>query len=350
MAVWVVRGGKYGEQEGIATEHDVSAIRWLELPDLSALAANPDEAEARAEFDRMYAKVYSHESSASQAVNRRQVWSFVRGIKKSDLIFLPLKTTHSIAAGRVEADYQYRTDLGDIVRHTRGVTWMRLDISRSIIKQDLLYSLGSVLTVFKPTRNDAQHRLEVIARTGKDPGPSPTTKTGEVPPEPPEDKIDVEEAAMIDIRAHINSRFKGHGLARLVEAILVAEGYSTFTSPPGADGGVDILAGRGPLGFDEPRLCVQVKSQESPIDAPSVSQLLGVMSGFGVKEGLFVAWGGYTKGVEQQHKKNSFFRVRLWGAEDVIEKVFEHYDQLPADIRADIPLKRIWVLVPDEDA
>jgi restriction system protein len=161
---------------------------------------------------------------------------------------------------------------------------------------------------------------------------------------------DLEEVAMEDIRARINAKMKGHGFARLVEAILIAEGYTTFTSPPGADGGVDILAGRGAFGFDEPRICVQVKSQDSPVDAPTVSQLLGVMSGFNVHEGLFVSWGGYTKGVEQQHKKNSFFRVRLWGAEEVIEKVFEHYEKLSADIRADLPLKRIWMLVPDEDA
>jgi restriction system protein len=95
---------------------------------------------------------------------------------------------------------------------------------------------------------------------------------------------------------------------------------------------------------------VQVKSLDSSVDAPTVSQLLGVMSSYNVGEGLFVSWGGYTKAAVQQHKKSGFFKVRLWGAEDVIEKVFEHYEDLPADIRADLPLKRIWILVPDEDA
>ena len=44
----------------------------------------------------------------------------------------------------------------------------------------------------------------------------------------------------------------------------------TKLSPPGPDGGIDIFAGRGPFGLDAPRLCVQVKSQNSPADRKSV--------------------------------------------------------------------------------
>lgn len=42
-------------------------------------------------------------------------------------------------------------------------------------------------------------------------------------------------------------------MIRLVEAVLEAEGDVTELSPPGADGGVDILAGSGPLGFSRSR-------------------------------------------------------------------------------------------------
>ena len=51
-------------------------------------------------------------------------------------------------------------------------------------------------------------------------------------------------------------------------------------SPPGADGGVDILAGKGPLGFDPPRLVVQVKSQDAPVDVGVLRELQGVMHQF----------------------------------------------------------------------
>jgi hypothetical protein len=38
-------------------------------------------------------------------------------------------------------------------------------------------------------------------------------------------------------------------MATPVEAVLKAQGYTTFVSPPGADKGVDILAAPGALGF-----------------------------------------------------------------------------------------------------
>jgi predicted Mrr-cat superfamily restriction endonuclease len=56
--------------------------------------------------------------------------------------------------------------------------------------------------------------------------------------------MDVEEFATDQVRAFIGERFTGHGLARLVEAVLQAQGLSTFRSPPGADGGVDVLVPR----------------------------------------------------------------------------------------------------------
>lgn len=53
---------------------------------------------------------------------------------------------------------------------------------------------------------------------------------------------DLEEQGQDQIASLIEARFKGHNLTRLVEAILQAQGYTTWRSPEGADGGADILA------------------------------------------------------------------------------------------------------------
>ncbi len=65
---------------------------------------------------------------------------------------------------------------------------------------------------------------------------------------------------------YIQRKFAGHKLTDLLDAVLQAEGYLTRVSPPGPDGGVDILVGSGPMRFGEPRLCVQVKASPSPAD------------------------------------------------------------------------------------
>jgi restriction system protein len=41
----------------------------------------------------------------------------------------------------------------------------------------------------------------------------------------------------------IGAKSTGHNLARLVEAILKAQGYITTKFEPGKDGGIDIIAG-----------------------------------------------------------------------------------------------------------
>ena len=68
-------------------------------------------------------------------------------------------------------------------------------------------------------------------------------------------------------------------------AILTAEGFQCQQAPPGPDGGIDITAGRGPLGLDSPRLLVQVKSG-AQIGSPVVTQLHGVMTTHGAEQGL----------------------------------------------------------------
>jgi restriction system protein len=134
----------------------------------------------------------------------------------------------------------------------------------------------------------------------------------------------------------------------LVDAILRAQGYTTYLSPEGSDGGADILAGMGTLGFGTPQLCVEVKSGDTPIDRPTVDKLLGAMSKFGAQQGLFVSWSGFKTNV-QKELAQSFFRVRLWSQKELLEALFSTYDKLDDELKAELPLKRIWAVAAQED-
>ena len=185
-------------------------------------------------------------------------------MKEGDIVVLPRKLTSQIALGRVKGPYQY-LKIGEEFRHVRPVEWIRPDIPRTTFEQDLLYSFGAFLTVCTITRNNAEVRVGAVldgeADLGlviKDQGSDDqrgVANDSETIPDP-----DLPQLAHDQIIAHIQTRFAGHALANLVDAVLRAEGWETRLSPPGPDGGVDILAGRGSLGLDEPRLCVQVKS------------------------------------------------------------------------------------------
>ena len=332
MSLWLVRAGRYGEQENGALEHGVATIGWNELPDLSSI-------KSREALRTLYEKTNQGFKKMRIANEVGQIWAFINRIQPNDLIVLPLKLRSAIAIGRVIGPYQYRTDLTPNIYHSLPVEWIKTDLPRTIFDQDLLYSFGAYMTVCQIQRNKAEERIRAILK-GKKPEPF-------VPPEGGDEEaqiIDVEQVARDQILEYLNRKFTGHELTRLVEAVLQAQGYVTKRSDPGPDGGVDILAGAGPMGFDAPRLCVQVKSSQAPVDVTILRSLQGSMKTFSADQGLLVSWGGFNRSVLEESRR-SFFTVRLWDSGDLLESILRYFDRLPDSLQAELPLKRIWGLV-----
>ena len=343
MTIWLIRAGKYGEHEQkFEDEERVYACNELDV-DLTKL-------KERSELSIALRERYP-DSKPKRITNwASQIWPFVFEITKDDLVVLPLKTQRAIQIGKVTGDYHFEPNGPNPFYHWRPVKWIAKAVPRSHFGKDLLYSFGASMTICRVQRNNAEKRIEAMrANDWKPEAVDAITKnTTPASDEVSEESTDLEEAARDRIAQLIAACFKGHGLTRLVEAILKAQGYTTYRSPDGADGGADILAGAGPLGFSEPRLCVEVKSEDSPIDRPTVDKLLGAVSKFGAAEGLFVAWGGF-KGNVQKELATSFFRVRLWTQKELLEALFEHYDDLEEELKAELPLKRIWTVAAQNE-
>jgi len=331
MAVWLVRAGKHGEHEQFALDNGVVLIGWQAMPDLSKV-------KAREEVDAAYQKAYPGAGTGRRANHVGQFWAFVHRIQAGDLVVLPGKRGSTIAIGKVTGPYKYRKDIPDSP-HTRPVEWLQKEIPRTKFEQDLLYTLGSAMTVCQVERNNAEVRIRALVE-GKTPPVVEPNGGEEIP--------DIEQVARDQITKFIERRFKGHDMARLVEAVLLAEGYLTQRSDPGPDGGADILAGTGPLGFSPPRLCVQVKSQQSAADLSVFQALKGAMQTFGAEQGLLVCWGGFNRVVLSESRR-TFFGIRLWDADDLVEAIFRSYDKLSDELKAELPLKRTWALVQEED-
>jgi restriction system protein len=340
---WLVRAGRHGERESMAVEQSLALVGWEELDDLSKVAT-------RDQLVDVLRSTYPDAGSGRIANWTGQLWAFLHRVQPGDLAVLPFKHRPMIAIGRVTGPYAFRADLPVDARHVRPVQWLRTDIPRTAVGQDLLYSLGAFLTVCELRRNQAAQRLAALADTGRDPGQSAAVGAE------PAELVDIEEAATtrIDfarlaqdgISAFIAERFSGHGLARLVEAVFQARGMTTFRSPEGPDAGIDVLAGAGPLGMDAPRVCVQVKT--GSVDVRIVRELQGVLGRLGADQGLVVAWAGLTKSAEAELRQQ-FFQVRVWTADDLIRELTSVYDRLPDDLQAELPLKRVWTLALEAD-
>ena len=339
--VYVVRAGRNGEDEDYALENNVAIVGFRDVPTL----------EGANDFDSVLELVknaYPDIKSRAAGNFSGQLWAFALAMQTDDIVVLPRKRTSQIAIGRVTGPYR-NSKANSELRHMRPVQWVLSDIPRTTFAQDLLYSFGAFMTVCNISRNEAARRVAVVLDGKPDPGPSVLPKKL-IPPTPTDESVsDLSQMAHDQIVAQIQSRFTGHAMVGLVDAVLQSDGWETAVSAPGPDGGVDILAGRGSLGLDGPRLCVQVKSQNSPADVTVYRTLQGTMQSFKAEQGLLVCWGGFNKTVLQESKQ-SHFMVRLWDSSDLVGAIYRNYERLPAEIQAELPLKRVWTLVVEEPA
>lgn len=343
MAVWMVRGGRAGERESWALENQVSGGGFREVGDLSKCQSRDD----------VYEVVSAAMPERKVAANRNfsaQLWALRGRIQEGDIVVMPLKTTRQIAIGRCSSGYKYRDHEDAEKRHSVGVTWIRTDIPRSSLKQDLLFMLGAFMTICEIRRNDAESRLEAVLAGGADPGAElPALKGKTATPDGEDDsleevdQVDIEDVARDAIRIRLVETFQSHQLADLTAAILRARGLTCVVSPPGPDKGVDIVAGSGPLGLDSPRIVVQCKSSAAPMDISVIQRLQGAMGTLGAEQALLVAYGGVNKPASEL-LTNQQFKVKVWDVDDVLNMLLDCYDSIDPTVREMIPLKNVWTL------
>ncbi len=109
------------------------------------------------------------------------------------------------------------------------------------------------------------------------------------------------------------------------------------------------MAGSGPLGFDTPRICVQVKSSKSPVNVNVLRELEGTARNFRAEHSILVAWGGSNK-IADKENKLSFFSTRIWGQGEILNELLKYYEKFDDELKAELPLKRIWAIVEQEES
>ena len=150
------------------------------------------------------------------------------------------------------------------------------------------------------------------------------------------EELDLDQEIKDRIVARLRQKFAGARLKHLVASILRASDYEVVETGP--EGGVDMVAGRGELGFGQPRLCVQVNAERGPVGLAEYVRLSDNLDTFGAEHGLLVSLGGFAKTVHDRHARQ-FFEIRLWGPDKLAQRLLETYEDLPVDIRSDVPLR-----------
>jgi len=340
MSLWLLRAGSSGEYESKFLSDNRVYVTWQGFDnDLSQFSSQD-------ELRQSLSKYYPDQKPGTIKNWSSQIWPFGHRMEIGDWVVLPSKKKASIHFGKITGKYQFLPNAQDPFFHSREVEWFATDIPRSNFDQDILYSFGAFMTICRISRNNAEQRIHDMAENGWKSQLSSFTAVPNDYSESTSEGIndsDIERYAKDQIVKFIEARFAGHGMARLVEAILKAKGFFTYRSPEGPDKGVDLLAAAGPLGFESPSICVQVKSGDMPVDRPTLDQLIGAMQNFNADKGLLVSWAGFKNTVDKEMPAQ-FFRVRLWDQDKLIDELLEAFPDLDEELKAELPFKRVWAI------
>ena len=271
-----------------------------------------------------------------------QLYRFSNVMKEGDRVLTPLKPSRMVLVGEVAGSYEFASREPN--PHRRKVDWLT-KFSRDDVSVPLKRSLGGERTVYR-----IDGHTDEIARLaeGVSSSSAPTGDGEELDREEFESDIlyaaDIEAKARERIKDLIFAQSNGRAFEGVIAALLKAMGYQIIRGPlPGADGGIDIIAAPDVFGLAPPRIYVQVKHRNSATSGGDVAQLLGSIDTGG--KGLFVSTGGFTRDARQRGGAD----VTLLDGDDVVNLIIEHYENLPSEYKAKIPLRRVYLPVPPDE-
>lgn len=153
-----------------------------------------------------------------------------------------------------------------------------------------------------------------------------------------------EEQAWTEIEQYLQA-MNPYEFQDLVADLLKAMGYHVaWISPPGKDGGVDILAYNDPLGTRPPRIKVQVKRVSQKVTVEGLRSFVSLIGNDDV--GLFVSTGGFTKDAEEFARAQESRKVTLISVDKLVDLWISHYGKLDDMARRRLPLTPIYFLTP----
>ncbi len=330
QTVWGIHGGRTGDADSLFLKHNVIALGWRDMGDLSILPADRDAFRARV------TQVYPDAKPGAVPNYAGQLFRFVHEMQVGDLVVYPSKIDHRIHLGRVEGTYTYNSEPESSYPQHRAVHWLKT-LPRTHFTQGALYEIGSAMSFFQVRTYAEEFRA---ASEGKTLEPKTTIdETVAVVAE------EIEQNTRDFVLKRLAQELKGHPLAEFVAHVLSAMGYRTRVSPEGPDTGVDIIAHKDELGFEPPIIKVQVKSSEGSIGDPIVSALYGKVAAG--EFGLLVTLGTFTNQAKSFARSKS--NLRLIDGEELVDLILQHYEEFDSRYKGLLPLRRVYVPEPLEE-
>lgn len=307
--------------------NDVIAIGWQDFGDCGKLEPS------RETYKSHYIDTYPDSKKGAIATSAGMLYRFAVEVKIGDYVVFPSKADRKINIGVVESDFIYNPEAAPYVQQ-RKVKWLK-HLPRTAFSQGALYEVGSALSFFL-LKNYADEYMQAL-----DKGFKPSLALAEPDETVAATAEDIVEATRDFVLKELSKQLKGYALEEFVAELLRAMGYRCTVSPQGGDSGIDITAYKDEL---PPRILVQVKSQDSDIKESNIQSLKGAM-----REGdygLFVTLSNYTKNAAKYLESTPI--IRGINGTELVDLILKHYGQLSEKYRRMIPLRMVYIPVPEE--
>lgn len=129
---------------------------------------------------------------------------------------------------------------------------------------------------------------------------------------------------------------------KMIPGLLKGMGYHIhWFAPPGADGGVDVIAFNDPFGTNGPTIKISARRRQSKADVKDIREFTSLLNDNDV--GIFFSISGFTKEAERE-ARGQRRSVRLFDLEMMFELWVDNYKNIPEFERGILPIKPVWFL------
>lgn len=329
--MWMVRAGEAGFRFDDFKAGPRVSIGWYEMGNMGGLKTRDD-------FTAAVLTNYPSIRKGQIGSYAGQAYRFVREMKVGDAVVTYGPSERVYLVGTISGDYEYDQTVSPDQPNIRRVNW-RGQVSRDALSVSARNSLGAISTLFQIPDEVAQEIESKLAQGGAAPPTMSPLAVESVVEEQVDDLYkDIQSKGFEFIKDRVNA-LDWEEMQELVAGLLRAMGYKTRVSPSGSDRGKDIVASPDGLGFEDPRIVVEVKHREVATNSEKIRSFLG--GRHETDKGLYVSTGGFTKDARYEAERGRI-PVTLMDLDDLVKVLLEHYEKMDVEMQRLIPLRKVY--------
>ena len=325
---WMVRAGERGFRFEDFKDKSLVSVGWRGIGEMSNL-------KSRADFKNHLTSVFPDWSPYEIGNSVGQLYRFAREMKVGDSVITYDASSRKYLVGTVLSEYEYKEGVIEDQPHIRRVQWIN-EVARDSLSVDSKNSLGTVLTVSSLSAETVKEMLSLLEGSTTS-HPVPLDET--IVREQVDNLFKDQQLKSLEFIKDKVSALKWDEMQELVAGLLRAMGYKTRVSPSGSDRGKDIVASPDGLGFEDPRIVVEVKHRSASMGAPEVRSFLG--GRHANDKGLYVSTGGFSREARYEAERAAI-PLTLMDLDDLVYSLLEHYEKLDVDMQRLVPLRKLY--------